>query len=354
VKCGRRSLPGWAISGRPVRDGDTRRRSPVYRASVTSPSTTPTSIVIASVPAEVTPYGEPVTSHTRHLLAHALRAAGHLPADVVVRRRSDLAALAADYSDALVLNLCYGLRSAEGDVLEQPEMAAILEQLGMDTVGTRAAGQRRCQDKLRGAEVAAEVGIASPRTFTFDEAVGEPGPLVVKPRAGAAHRGVRLVTRGEELLAEPPASGMIVLEYVDGPEYSIGVIVDGDGVLHTLPAARIRYGRSAERPALYDWATTTVAPESSHRFGLAVAARALFGALGLRHYARFDFRVARGGRPVLLDANALPSLAPRPLRATSARWAGRPFPDLIAAIVDGAIGDRRPATASRRSAASVG
>ncbi len=63
----------------------------------------------------------------------------------------------------------------------------------------------------------------------------------------------------------------------------------------------------------------------------------LLDALGLEDYARFDFRAVRGRGPVLMDANALPNLAPRQLLATSARWDGLTFPDLIAELVESAI-----------------
>ncbi len=104
----------------------------------------------------------------------------------------------------------------------------------------------------------------------------------------------------------------------------------------TLPVMRIRNTREGTNPAVYNWSTTTWAPDASGRFALASTSIELFECLGLHDYARFDFRVVAGRGPVLLDANALPNLAPRQLLATSARWAGIQFPDLINRIMGSA------------------
>ena len=139
-----------------------------------------------------------------------------------------------------------------------------------------------------------------------------------------------------ELAEKPPGDGLLIQEYLDGPEYTVGVIGDGAGGFTTLPVMRIRNKREGAEPAVYDWSTTTWAPDASGRFGLAATALALFDHLAMADYARFDFRVVAERGPVLLDANALPNLAPRQLLATSARWSGMQYPRLIERIVTAA------------------
>lgn len=295
-------------------------------------------MVVAHVPVEATPFGEPVRLHVRTVIVGALRRSGYDVTDFAVRSADDIKTLAEVHAGSVVFNLCYGLRRRNGvKAMDQPGIAGALSDLGMTIVGSDAAAQRRCQDKLETARVVAEIGVDSPMTLTLAEALDQGGPLVVKPRAGAAHRGVRLVTEAGLLADSPPGDGELIQEYVDGPEYTIGIVGSHTEDITALPVVRIRYRREGTAPAVYDWATTTSAPDAPGRFGLAARSLELFRGLGLGDYARFDFRVVAGRGPVLLDANALPNLAPRQLMATSARWAGMQYPDLLRAIVASAL-----------------
>jgi D-alanine-D-alanine ligase-like ATP-grasp enzyme len=231
-------------------------------------------VVVIHTDADVTPNREPVTIHTRWLIGSALRRAGYEPFELPVTRRSDLDELATTHRGSMIFNLCYGFEAADGS-LDQAEVAETLERRGLALVGSGGAAQHTCQDKLATAAVAGQLGIASPRTLSPEEATHATGPLVVKPRRGAAHREVRLATAAT-VARNPPGPEMIVQEYVDGPEYSIAVVDTGLGAPTVLPSMRIRYGRTRDRPALYDWATTTFAADSSSRFGLDELALALF------------------------------------------------------------------------------
>lgn len=288
--------------------------------------TPPDRIVIAYVPERSTPFGEPVRSHQLHLMATALRTAGWSPAVTAFDPATPADSLSGD-GPSVVFNLCYGWRGGDGQpALGQPELAARLGATG-ELVGSETEAQRRCQDKRAAGRVATEAGLAAPGEL--DPATVGDRPVVVKPRHGAAHRRVRVVTG--PLDEGEVAADELVQEYVDGPEFSVSVVAL-DGAPRPLTAARIRYGRQARDPRLYDWATTTFEPVPATRFGLADAGLRAFEALGLRDYARFDFRVAGDGTPVLLDANSLPSLAPRQILATAARWDGIAYDELIGSL----------------------
>lgn len=272
------------------------------------------------VPERRTPFAEPVRRHQLDLMHSALRPVGwHTReaafdpdriVDVLNRERPDI-----------VFDLAYGWTDGDGLTLLQPEIAAILGDHAA-LVGSGPEVQQLCQDKRATAAAASELGVPVPAEL--DPIRLRTEPVVVKPRYGAAHRDVRVVEVGAELAAGPDE---IVQEYVDGPEFTIAVLERGAGP-EPLPAARVRFGREAVRPRLYDWMHTTVEPVASSRFGLGETAALLFDGLGLRDYARFDFRVGPHG-PVLLDANSLPSLAPRALLAVSARWDGIGYDELI-------------------------
>lgn len=294
-------------------------------------------VILAHVPVESTPFGEPVRTHVRHLIREAIVSAGHTCVDAEITTRADVTEAVEAHVAPLVLNLCYGLRRQGQPDAGQPELAEWFEVAGGHLIGSGAEAQRQCQDKLESGVLSEKLGIAAPKAFTLDEALGHSGPLIVKPREGAAHRGVRIVDEPARLADDPPAATDMLQEYLDGPEYTIGVIGNRSSGVRTLPLVRVRYRREGGDPAIYEWTNTSMAPDSPNRFGIAEAALLLFDALGLDDYARFDFRAVRGRGPVLMDANALPNLAPRQLLATSARWDGLAFPDLIAELIESAI-----------------
>lgn len=290
-------------------------------------------IVLAHVPVQCTPFGEPVRPAVRHLIKHALSQVGFAVVDYEVESVRSIKELAQKHPQSLVFNLCYGLKATDHNpALSQPDVAATFEECGLRLVGSGSVAQGRCQDKLGAAEIAASLGIDSPRCFVLADALTQQGPLLIKPRSGAAHRGIQIVETPADLDAETHDPSNLIQEYLDGPEYTIGVLDKPGHGPQPLPLVRVRYQRQLDKPAVYEWASASMAPDSPNRFGLADLACELFDLFALQDYARFDFRAVRGRGPVLMDVNALPNLAPRQLLATSARWGGFQYPDLIAAI----------------------
>lgn len=139
------------------------------------------------------------------------------------------------------------------------ELAArIAAELGIPHLDAGAA--RRCRDKLETRRALSRAGVPSARAnhvFSFDEAqraardVGF--PCVLKPRALAGSIGVTLVDGPEDLAAafelagearygsvDPPA-GVLVEEYLSGPEVSVDSVVLG-GRVAPVTMARKRLG----------------------------------------------------------------------------------------------------------------
>lgn len=289
-------------------------------------------IAVAHVPVQSTPFGEPVRPQILHLIVDALVRAGHAATTVEIDSAQTIARLA-ENPNQIVFNLCYGLKATESQpALSQAGIAAEFESQGLRLIGTGSEAQEACQDKADAATLAATIGIESPRHFSLKEALDQPGPLLIKPKSGAAHRGIRIIDDTSELIESPPLDTDLIQEYLDGPEYTIGVLEHPKTGPYVLPLVRIRYKRSASNPAIYEWGSATMAPDSPNRFGMSKMALDLFKLFNLRGYARFDLRAVQGRGPVLMDVNALPNLAPRQLLATSARWAGLQYPDLIQTI----------------------
>jgi biotin carboxylase len=120
--------------------------------------------------------------------------------------------------------------------------AYVAGQLGLPGIPYEAA--IAASDKLKMRSVLAAAGVASPR---FIEATSSSGlaaaaalsfPLVVKPADSMGARGCRSVLNGPELEAAVAAAlpfsrtgRVIVEEYVEGPEFSIDALVEGDEIL---------------------------------------------------------------------------------------------------------------------------
>lgn len=126
-----------------------------------------------------------------------------------------------------------------------PLMARLAEKLHLPHRPLSVATARNCRDKLRTRDRLRAAGVPCPNAgFALtpaearDLAVGLGFPVVVKPRDGAGGLGVRLCADAEEVeraanvilgtdshLARLP--GLIVEEYVDGPEFAVQAITTG-------------------------------------------------------------------------------------------------------------------------------
>ena len=230
----------------------------------------------------------------------------------------------------LVFNLAYGyVDPLTGRSFDQPRVARLLERQGARLVGSDAAALAIAQDKRRCAELLAPHGIQSPRDVAAD---AHPDTLVVrKPRYGACHRGVALLRRAEAGEVPPPPD-VLVQEYVDGPEYTVGVVAG-----RALPPGRVAVAGARGPTAL---GATRGEPrlerDDGAPPGLGRLAERVGEVLGLRDYYRIDVRM-RGDTPVVLDVNGLPNLDPDasflPMLAAFAGWT---YQELVLAVVGSA------------------
>jgi D-alanine-D-alanine ligase len=134
----------------------------------------------------------------------------------------------------------------------------------------------------------------------------------------SAEQLVEYVRRLEKML---PGCPLLVQEFLEGPEYTIGIIGNPGGQYTILPALEVDY--SCLDPALprilgYESKWEPDSPYwtqlSYHRAqlseeagrGLADAALLLFERLECRDYARFDFRSDGSGVVKLLEVNPNP------------------------------------------------
>jgi D-alanine-D-alanine ligase len=174
---------------------------------------------------------------------------------------------------------------------------------------------------------------------------------VIKPRYGACRRGVRIIKGDANLPTQlrQQKEEYLVQEYVDGPEYSVGVLEYRSEIV-SLPSIRVRFAGDPKIPNLmvsnlFDW-TYDFEERDPHRLG--DLATQIFQLLGLRDYARIDFRVGSYG-PVVLDVNTLPNLHPRiSLFPKAAAACGITYSSLIQELAGNAFSRSRQTIAGPR------
>jgi D-alanine-D-alanine ligase len=258
---------------------------------------------------------------------------------------------------AFVLNFCAeGYRNEAVRALHIP---AYLEMLDVPYSGSGPACVAACYDKSLVRAVAASLRIPILRE-TYLRADDPPAtlpaafPLLVKPNRAdgsigitanlVAHTMTELLGSLERLRDEFPNEAMLIHEFLDGPEYSVGVLGNVGQGLEILPRvvidnddldpglSRIRAYESKVIPATDDYEVLKAkdaALDERTRRTLADYSTQLFERLGCRDYARFDFRLDRNGEIKLLEANPNPEWCWNSKLAVMAQLTGMSYTEFL-------------------------
>lgn len=225
---------------------------------------------------------------------------------------------------------------------EDGKIQACFELLGIPYTGTDFVSSAMAMDKGITKDIFKAYGIPTPDGFRLK--AGEPErekpvfPCIVKACRGGSSVGVCIARdEGEYEEAKREAflydSEVIVERYIEGREFSVGVI-DGKA----LPVIEM-----APKQGFYDYknkyqAGSTVEtcpaelPEEKSRQLQDIAER-VFEALRMRSYARMDFRMSVAGEIFCLEANSLPGMTPTSLLPQEAAVLGIDFPELCERIL---------------------
>ena len=196
-------------------------------------------------------------------------------------------------------------------------------------------------------------------TSNGPSAAAEPGPgrYIIKHASEDASFGLddtAVVWAGdagtlEAALAAHPPGDWFAERYVEGRELNLSLLADGPAV-RVLPPAEIVFDQfPPDKPRIVGYRAKWDQESFEYRHtlrrfdfpaeddallaALAALARECWRLLGLRGYARVDFRVDRAGRAWILEANANPCLSPDAGFAAAVDRAGLSFDEGIAAIV---------------------
>lgn len=228
----------------------------------------------------------------------------------------------------LVFNLCNGI-NGEASLSQLPSM---LEFANIPYTGSGPLGHGLAFNKIVAGNMFKEANIETP-AFIYISDIDEIDerkfkyPVLVKPKDEGSSRGIHddslifdrkfLIKKLEETLElyNPP---MMIMEYIEGREFTVGVIEEEDG-LRVLPILEIDLSGlpkginkiySFEAKVKYDDYVEYHCParlDEETRLKIEGTAKSAFKSLGLRDYARVDMRLLKGV-PYVIEINSLPGL----------------------------------------------
>ena len=291
-------------------------------------------------------------------IALVLARAGHDVSGVKVDGTPKcLEALAAVDTD-LLFNL---VESFGNDNTKEPHVAAYYDLLGLPYTGSSPRALTMAMDKAVTKKLLAFHGIATPEFAVvwrgrLDWAHDLGFPVIVKPVREDGSIGIgfdALATNIKDLmqrideLHQAFDRPVLIEQYIDGREIYMGVL--GNAAPEALPPveldlSRLPKGTPRIAGSEVKWDEGTRAYRSTRvriprlpqtvRETIERYAVTAFQALGLRDYARMDFRLSRDGTVYLIEANPNPYLHSGAEFMRGARASGRSHPQTILEIVE--------------------
>ena len=265
----------------------------------------------------------------------------------------------------LVVNFCdTGFRNVATLELHIP---AYMELLGIPYTGAPPAAIVTCYDKEIVRLVAQAHGVEVPREafISADQDLStlpDILPALLKPNRADGSVGITkdaVVRTPEEACAyldwmreTLPGRDALMQEYLPGAEYGIGLIGNAETGLVALPALEVDYSAlpkdlnpilSYESKAIPDspyWTEIKFKRAEMPAVDeerLAEWSTRLFVRLGLRDYARFDYRRSADGGIKLMEVNPNPAWANDGKLAFMAGFSGKSYPEMLRMILDAAV-----------------
>lgn len=240
-------------------------------------------------------------------------------------------------------------------------IVGVLEMMKLRYTGAGPAAMQLARDKALAKSIVAEAGIAVAPHTLVNGRLPVSGrltfPLIVKPQFGdgsdeigngALVRSERELARRVDAIRRRTREPLICEAFIPGRDLFVALLGNEPQVMPPLELVIGRQGPGAPR-----FATFRVKNDAPYRTRWRVryrqpqlpagtmqeignASRRIFRALGLRDYARIDYRLTPDNKLVFLEANPNPDLA----RHTFGRdrcFAGVAYSTLISSIVEAAL-----------------
>lgn len=270
----------------------------------------------------------------------------------------DLSKTRKEFFGPHVLDICkeadivfMALHGANG---EDGKIQAAFDLFGIRYTGTGAIGSGMAMDKGITKQIFAAGGVPMPKGIMLwrgenscleDHGMGL--PVVVKPCSGGSSIGVSIAwdqADYEKALREAFAweDKIIVEDYIEGREFSIGVI-DGKAlpVIEIAPLKGFYDYKNKYEPGSAIETCPADLPKEKAEEMQAYAERG-HRLLSLRAYSRLDFMMGKDGQVYCLEANTLPGMTPTSLIPQEAAALGMSFPELCEKLIQVSIQGYEP------------
>ncbi len=235
----------------------------------------------------------------------------------------------------------FALHGGEG---ENGQLQAAFDILGIKYTGTDYLSAALAMDKgiSRALFAQRHVKISKGRRFFRDDNqidCWDTFPCIIKPCSGGSSVGLTKVENRAELNAAVEEafkydSEIVVEEFIDGREFSVGVL--GNEVLppiEIIPTTGFYDYKSKYQAGLTIEECPAKITEAEDKT-MRDAAYAAYKTLGLKAYARMDFILDKNGDAYCLEANALPGMTPTSLLPQEAAAIGIDYASLCEKIVE--------------------
>ncbi len=273
-----------------------------------------------------------------------------------------------------VFNLCD--EGFNNDAFLELNVPAYLEMLGIPYTGAGPACLGLCYNKSLVRAIAASLDIPVPLETYFDPddqsaTIPSTFPALIKPNYGDSSIGItaeayvcdpqELIAYVRKLQETLPGRPLLIQEFLEGKEYSIGIVGNPGLTFTFLPTLEVDYSQLQDGlPKILGYESKWL-PDSPYWTQIAYQeaqldedtqrklqdySSQLFTRLGCQDYARFDFRADAQGEIKLLEANPNPGWCWDGKMNIMAAFAGLRYADLIRMIVEAAqerIAAQRPA-----------
>ncbi len=229
---------------------------------------------------------------------------------------------------------------------EDGTVQGALEYLGIPYTGSGVMASALAMDKSRTKLIWQASGIPTPRYQVIDAKTDHIAlvqtlglPMMVKPAREGSSIGVTRATSTEKidaayLAAREHDDTVLAEQYIDGPEFTAGILGD-----EALPLVRIEApdGNYDYQNKYFGNATQYHCPcglpAATERAVQALALEA-FRVTGCAGWGRLDLMLDRAGKPWFLEINTVPGMTDHSLVPIAARARGLDFEALVIRILE--------------------
>ncbi len=296
--------------------------------------------------------------HEVSLVAGCLRELGHQPVELPMTLNLDDAfRFLKNEQPDLVFNLAESLENHGAIVYFVP---ALLDVLQIPYTGTPTVPMFLTAGKTLTKQILINAGLPAPGSYRPADAANLPiGKYILKPLWEEGSLGLDedsvFDIPGKEIseIVKLPEDKYFIEPYIDGREFNVSLLAGENGP-HVLAVAEIRFvdypdgkpkvlGYKAKwNEESFEYLNTVrtyeLGENSQDIFErLAAISVKCWNALGLRGYARVDFRMDAQGNPFILEANANPCITPGSGFYAACEQAGITFTQAVDRILKDAL-----------------